>query len=328
VNDSDPESVFGLLTVSIEGYGDPQSAQDYLFLPTLAREPELHPVIAPVSGTETDVLTQITVSIPEVESLTLDASKPISLLLDGAPLEGAVTEAAVEGNLLTLTVSVTRDGLYTLSIPEGALTYHWKDHDALVPALTATYDISKSKYGLQYDLFNYYWVFSEPEVNETFDVEFMNNVYIWAEGTELFINPDFCQTHVYDANYRELYKGTLERVQRPAALGQGTMLRFKFDTVFDDETLPHGDYYFTIDEGSFGDQQFGDWLQNRDPAGKRFCHLNSELPLYYQVTTWATAIRDINIKSANAPVYDLSGRRVSQPTKHGIYVKGGRKYVK
>jgi PhoPQ-activated pathogenicity-related protein len=50
--------------------------------------------------------------------------------------------------------------------------------------------------------------------------------------------------------------------------------------------------------------------------------------LYYQVTTWATAIRDINIKSVTAPVYDLLGRRVSQPTKHGIYVKGGRKYVK
>ncbi len=29
----------------------------------------------------------------------------------------------------------------------------------------------------------------------------------------------------------------------------------------------------------------------------------------------------------NAPVYDLSGRRVAQPAKGGVYIKGGRKFI-
>ena len=43
-------------------------------------------------------------------------------------------------------------------------------------------------------------------------------------------------------------------------------------------------------------------------------------------TTGITATETLN--NANAPIYDLSGRRVANPVK-GIYVKGGKKiYVK
>jgi hypothetical protein len=48
------------------------------------------------------------------------------------------------------------------------------------------------------------------------------------------------------------------------------------------------------------------------------------------VLTQETGINDIKVDSvddANAPVYDLNGRRVSSPAQQGVYIKGGKKVV-
>jgi len=43
----------------------------------------------------------------------------------------------------------------------------------------------------------------------------------------------------------------------------------------------------------------------------------------------ATSIDDLQIDDSRfvSPVYDLQGRRVSHPTKKGIYIKDGKKIV-
>ena len=44
-------------------------------------------------------------------------------------------------------------------------------------------------------------------------------------------------------------------------------------------------------------------------------------------TTGIGSIEAGNAGSAAAPLYDLSGRRISQPTTHGIYIRGGKKFM-
>lgn len=35
-----------------------------------------------------------------------------------------------------------------------------------------------------------------------------------------------------------------------------------------------------------------------------------------------------NDTNANAAIYDLFGRKVEKPAQHGVYIKGGKKFVK
>lgn len=36
----------------------------------------------------------------------------------------------------------------------------------------------------------------------------------------------------------------------------------------------------------------------------------------------------VNINVSDAPVYDLSGRKVAHPEKGGVYIQNGHKFVK
>ena len=44
-------------------------------------------------------------------------------------------------------------------------------------------------------------------------------------------------------------------------------------------------------------------------------------------TTGIGSIEAGNAGSAAAPLYDLSGRRISQPATRGIYIRGGKKFM-
>ena len=44
-------------------------------------------------------------------------------------------------------------------------------------------------------------------------------------------------------------------------------------------------------------------------------------------TTGTGSLEAGNAGSAAAPLYDLSGRRISQPATRGIYIRGGKKFM-
>ena len=47
-----------------------------------------------------------------------------------------------------------------------------------------------------------------------------------------------------------------------------------------------------------------------------------------QINADNTGIHNVSTPSANAPLYDLSGRRVLQPQRGQIYIRGGKTYLK
>jgi hypothetical protein len=51
------------------------------------------------------------------------------------------------------------------------------------------------------------------------------------------------------------------------------------------------------------------------------------VPLTLTQTTGIDKVKADNAGNANAPVYDLNGRRVSSPAQQGVYIKGGKKVV-
>jgi hypothetical protein len=40
-----------------------------------------------------------------------------------------------------------------------------------------------------------------------------------------------------------------------------------------------------------------------------------------------TAIDAVEVENANAPIYDLSGRRVLTTVKGGVYIQNGKKFI-
>ena len=46
-----------------------------------------------------------------------------------------------------------------------------------------------------------------------------------------------------------------------------------------------------------------------------------------EITALGQVVTNPAVKANNA-IYDLSGRKVSKPSKHGVYIVGGRKVIK
>jgi hypothetical protein len=51
------------------------------------------------------------------------------------------------------------------------------------------------------------------------------------------------------------------------------------------------------------------------------------VPIVLTVETGIDNIKVDAVDDANAPLYDLTGRRISKPAQHGVYIKGGKKVV-
>lgn len=94
-----------------------------------------------------------------------------------------------------------------------------------------------------------------------------------------------------------------------------------------------GTYMYDIPEASFGDANFGKYLNN-DPSVQDFdCHVNPQtynpkFDVDNEKAAMATEISNISIDSvADKVVYDLQGRRVVNTLKKGVYIINGKKIV-
>ncbi len=122
--------------------------------------------------------------------------------------------------------------------------------------------------------------------------------------------------------YLCLYKGEIEKNEYGMVMNQvvancNSQTLTKKDGVFSFSLMPlikeEGTYSLVIPAGLFlvGTQSY-----------------NHEAILTYTIgEEVVTGVRAVGLSSADAVVYDLQGRRISAPTKPGIYIKNGRKFV-
>ena len=153
----------------------------------------------------------------------------------------------------------------------------------------------------------------------------------WAEGDDL-VNPYF-----KEAKFNELEEDEELIVENPFELGDGKSITFKgtyapvsYDEADDNSVLLVGDnntiYYPTkgASLGAFRAFFQLDGLTAYEPAAVEE-EAASEAPVFV-LSFGATNVKNAIMEAVSGEYYDLSGRRVAQPTK-GIYIVNGKKVV-
>ena len=108
-------------------------------------------------------------------------------------------------------------------------------------------------------------------------------------------------------------------------------LKLVLDNPFQPDELKYlsGMYYVVVPREALGDSNFGKWLKNPKFTGK--CVVNKEISYPFAVNNKIIDILGIDEINANdgaeQKVYDLTGRRVSNAQKPGIYIVNGKKIM-
>ena len=134
-------------------------------------------------------------------------------------------------------------------------------------------------------------------------------------------------TAYYDEKQQPVATGHLE-VSTPESEGW-TTLRLVLDTPILEGQLKPELYVVKLPEAAFGDANFGRWLQDKESVNPSECLVNYSMPITFQVdNSKATGIEILNAgKKAKSGIYDLTGRKVNDLSRPGIYIVNGKKVV-
>ena len=244
----------------------------------------------PSEEDEQESLSVINVTFSNPVTFNSDkATANVSSNLPGSQTTGAITfDAASNTATITLANEITDEGRWTIQIPEGAFSLaSGETSDAIY--LVYYVEASSSDVTLTTD----------PEDGST--VESLSSIAITVNGVE----------------FPGLGSGMVT-VKKDGVEVATVELAFNPDD-WDDMNLyitysatEAGVYTFEIPEGAILDD-------NGDSVGQAFT-------LTYTIAA-KTAISNISADKADNAVYDLSGRRMTQPAR-GLYISGGKLHLK
>ena len=104
-------------------------------------------------------------------------------------------------------------------------------------------------------------------------------------------------------------------------------MKLNLDKEMNEKTAKDGVYWFKIPAETFGDAMYNSWL-NGTTAAKHDCHVNRSVQIAIETDKTATAITNVNAdETQNDVIYDISGRRVKNTAKPGLYIMNGKKFV-
>ena len=104
-------------------------------------------------------------------------------------------------------------------------------------------------------------------------------------------------------------------------------MKLNLDKEMNEQTANDGQYFFRIPKETFGDAMYNSWL-NGTTVAKHDCHVNRFIQISVEVDKTATAITNVNAdETQNDVIYDISGRRVKNTAKPGLYIMNGKKFV-
>lgn len=93
-------------------------------------------------------------------------------------------------------------------------------------------------------------------------------------------------------------------------------------------SLPKGQYAVIVPKATFGDLNFGKYLEDKTSVKPSDCKVNNYFSLLYLVDN-VLSVDDIESTSEdNGKLYDIMGRPVNSMDKKGIYIVNGKKVVK
>ena len=124
-----------------------------------------------------------------------------------------------------------------------------------------------------------------------------------------------------------IVKGHFENVV--TAEGEKPMIRLVLDNAIGEGTLSAGVYMLQIAQGTFGNEEFGKFLNDKKSVNAEDCVANAKTNhLFYLDNSW-TGIHGIhtNGNAKNTTIYTLQGVKLDKITTPGIYIVNGKKIV-
>lgn len=279
----------------------------------------------------------LTITFANIESVTLkDNTKPYFATKGGERIKAS--DISVDSNHAnTFIVNVTAGyaaGDYQLILPEGTFTCVKDGVKHSVKTIAKEFKIAEKQ--IDYD-FNYnYSTISFYEIPNDSSTPVMdtalNNVIIYVPSTWYTgLVPDKTKTVklVLDKNNTLVTTGHFEPTEIPEDYTYA--IRLVLDNPIKEGDLRTDNYTVQIQKGTFGDANFGKYINGDKEINPSECRAN---PLIYKTlyvnNEQATSISDLNISGTQAEnvIYDLTGRRIQSMSHPGVYIVNGRKVVK
>lgn len=128
---------------------------------------------------------------------------------------------------------------------------------------------------------------------------------------------------------RYTYNANTDKIENRDYYEYTHKLYYVFPEKFTEENLKDSRYGFIAVRGSFGDENFGRYLDNPSSVLRSDCHLIEQMGLYYNSSKNATpaGIENVEVMTESDVLYDLTGRKVGSTNVPGIYIKNGKKII-
>lgn len=245
-----------------------------------------------------------------------------------------VTFTPVTGKDNQFTVALTdlAKASYQLVIPEGTFHYEKNNKEVKTQAIKESFTIGKGGSPEDPNLKSDYSIYQMlPDISGFVKDVALNGFMIKNIGyyDGLVANPDReVRLAVYDNN-KTIRTGHFESYVDQEDPTTPTLL-LVFDTPLREGELKADLYAIVILQGTFGDTNFGKFLEDKTTTQASDCHTNPRMTIAIKVDNdKATGIEHVvNSTEKNNVIYDVQGRKVKQMNRSGIYIVNGKKFVK
>ena len=310
----------------------------------------VEPITPAMSLSSTSVLTttsSIILYLDNINYVTLkDGTKPYFSSDAAGQKRVASAKLVADGRAsFVVTLSGLAAGTYYLQLPLGTFEYGQNDTPVTDEAKSLQFTISEPESFFKTEYTTYVVLQVAERNRQSIDVisdKELNDLVVMAQVplyyTDLVPDPKQEVTifnyyngtvvgrghfepftnfnKVYPTYYKEGYKAIKLVMDEPVEAGS---LQYSPDT-----------YGYSVNEATFGDAKFKDYLAGKKGVKKEDCIVNKAGSLcYFMVNNEkaTTGISEITAPDADAKVYDLMGRRVDNTAKKGIYIVNGKKVV-
>lgn len=290
-----------IMWISDQDGGGSMDNPAYTWTYQVVAEPQ--PLAAPTVDPAEGEMTSLSVfTLTWADDVTLEESEAganVTFTLNGNEIEGLSVETAVEGNVLTVTLSEeqTAVGTYVLNVPEGYVLYNTADgYTYYNEVVNVEYTILPSEVAPG--------VLPQPTKvtpENSALVEELSMVTLSWENAEVILNPD-CEDQPVLSQL-----GSSSTYYAEASISNGSL-------VLEFVDVPKGAYSLLIPAG------YVMALIDDVP------YLSPEIALTYGVNGESTGIESIKAAVENGEVYNLQGVRVANPQR-GLYIINGKKVL-
>lgn len=280
-----------------------------------------------------DGMDELTLTFDEKERLQMAEGTVVKLCQeDGTEIETLnVTVDAKKANVIHVNVASVKNGKYLIAFPEGALSY--KESGIVYKNNKVNVEIEVAK-SIPFN-YTYTGLFYSPTSVYIKDVDLNNftignSHYNYPEKPKGLVVDESKEVELRQVDSDKLIrKGHFKRVaSMPGIPDCPEAYQIEFDTPILEGELKPNNYTFVFKAATYGDYNFGKYLQGA--ASPQECYVNAESTVTLTVDNdKATGISNVTVDGTkNAIIYDIYGRKVTKINQPGIYIVNGKKVIK